>query len=397
MIQTLLFVSILSTCCFAQLVTHNNDNTSLSSVQIKDLLDFNKWKYQHGKKYFNADEANFRQLIYLMNLQKFNEHNSNPNNTYKVATNQFSDLSQEEFESLILNSALIKESKARILQNKDSNNNSNHTSSNTNNNNKNNSTNTNNNNNKNNSTSSSNSTNTINNNKTNPNPNPPVNQLKVVPQSVDWRIQGKVSPVKDQGRCGCCWAFSATALAESVNLMRNNTLQQYSEQELVDCTNNQYQEDYSSLGCGGGWAYNALVYMQRKGIFLESQYPYKAQNGVCNNATSASRQKAFFAKDQIIIDTSVNITNSLQYALSKQPVSVKVDSRYWNSYSSGVFSNCLSDGWYVDHVVLLVGYTKEGNWIVKNSWGTNWGQSGYIYLAPGNTCNLSVTPVITSI
>ncbi|EAS00456.1 papain family cysteine protease (macronuclear) [Tetrahymena thermophila SB210] len=393
--QNILIGLLFLSSCLAQLISQKHSNSKLSSVQIKDLLDFNQWKYNHGKNYFNADEANFRQVIYLLNLQKFNEHNSNPNHSYKVGTNQFSDLSQEEFESLILNPFLSQDFHHRFLDSnndKNLNKNSNHTSTNNNNNNSKNQNNT----------HTKNNTHTGNsNNKTNTvpvNPTTPTDPLKVVPQSVDWRLQGKVSPVKNQGQCGACWAFSATGLAESVNLMRNNTLQQYSEQELIDCTYKIYSTNYFNQGCDGGWAANGMNYIQQKGVFSESDYPYSASLGTCNNATSATRQKAFFAKDSIYFYTwNSNKTNELQYAVSTQPISVQVDATFWNSYSSGVFNNCSTDNWTVNHAPLLVGYTKEGNWIVKNSWGTNWGQNGYIILAPGNTCNITKAPLGSTI
>jgi len=186
---------------------------------------------------------------------------------------------------------------------------------------------------------------------------------------VDWTTQGKVSAVKNQGSCGSCWAFSATGVLESFYLFKGQSTS-LSEQQLVDCSRPQ-----GNQGCNGGWPSNALKYVTANGITTESAYPYAGRDQTCKTQGGAWK---------IGGQVSYSGCNGLSNSINSHPVSVTVDATNWSPYRSGVFSNCASG---INHAVLLVG-VLGGNWKIKNSWGTGWGESGFIRLSGGNTCGL---------
>ncbi|EWS74453.1 papain family cysteine protease (macronuclear) [Tetrahymena thermophila SB210] len=209
---------------------------------------------------------------------------------------------------------------------------------------------------------------------------------------VNWVTRGKVSAVKDQGQCGSCWAFSTTGSVESALIIAgyaNQTID-LSEQQLVDCSATNY-------GCGGGWMDNAFEYIEESPLTTNSNYPYVAVDQACN---STEIYGVLYSLSNYTDVESGNTVQLKQY-LQQQPLSIAVDASYWYLYNSGIFSNC---GQNLNHGVLLVGFNStEGSWLVKNSWGTSWGEQGYIRLADGNTCGLAnaasyptVVPPITS-
>lgn len=186
---------------------------------------------------------------------------------------------------------------------------------------------------------------------------------------IDWVSKGGVSGVKNQGSCGSCWAFSATGVMESSAKIKGQVVS-LSEQQLVDCSAAE-----GNHGCNGGWPSNALNYVKAHGISTESEYPYTATTSSCKKTGGNFHITSF---------SSAQGCNGLQNAISAKPISVTVDATNWSKYSSGVFSNCAAS---INHAVLLVGVVSN-NWKIKNSWGTSWGESGYIRLATGNTCGL---------
>jgi C1A family cysteine protease len=187
---------------------------------------------------------------------------------------------------------------------------------------------------------------------------------------VNWVEQGAVTGVKDQKTCGSCWAFSTTGSLEGLSKIRYGTLESFSEQQLVDCSGK-----YGNMGCNGGFVVNAFNYVQDNGIVFESDYPDKAVKQTCHTNSGSFKISGF-------VDASS--CYDLANAVTGRPVSVAVDANNWSRYSKGIFSNCKTS---LDHSVLLVGITDE-YWLVKNSWGTTWGESGYIRLARGNTCGI---------
>jgi len=192
----------------------------------------------------------------------------------------------------------------------------------------------------------------------------------------NWVTEGAVSAVKDQGRCGSCWAFAAVAVAESFKFLETGTLGLFSDQQVTSC-------DTRSSGCNGGWHHFGLQYLASAGITTEKSYPYTSgttgSTGTCKDSSGT--------KDSFTISgySTISGISGLMSQLDSSPVAVAVDASNWSSYSSGIFSNC---GTSLNHAVLAVGYTSEYI-LVKNSWGTSWGESGYIRLAPGNTCGIA--------
>ncbi|XP_047178053.1 vignain-like [Vigna umbellata] len=193
-----------------------------------------------------------------------------------------------------------------------------------------------------------------------------------VPSSVDWRKKGAVTDVKDQGKCGSCWAFSTVVAVEGINQIKTNKLVSLSEQELIDCDTKENQ------GCNGGLMESAFDFIKRHGITKESNYPYEERDGTCD----ASKVK----KPAVSIDghetVPVNNEAALLKAVAHQPVSVAIDAGgfAFQFYSEGVFTGlCGTD---LNHGVAIVGYgtTRDGTkyWTVKNSWGSEWGENGYI-------------------
>lgn len=177
--------------------------------------------------------------------------------------------------------------------------------------------------------------------------------------------------MKNQGACGACWAFAATATCESWALFNSKTYD-LSEQQLVDCSGS-----YGNKGCNGGWPASALKYIIDKGLSLESEYPY-----VAKQQTSCKKNNGTFKISSYV--TVNNSCSALTTSIAVQPIAVAVDATNWSKYSSGVFSNCSTT---INHAVLLVGIVSS-NWKIKNSWGGSWGEKGYIRLASGNTCGL---------
>ena len=197
------------------------------------------------------------------------------------------------------------------------------------------------------------------------------------PKNIDWRTKGAVTGVKNQGQCGDCWAFSAVGALEGLHFLKTGTLQSYSEQQLNDCS-----DSYGNQGCNGGLMDDAFKYTKDNGVELESDYPYQGQQGNCNYDSS----KVQF-KNTGYTDVTQNSPTQLQAAVYKGPVSVAIeaDQNAFQQYTGGVISS--GCGTNLDHGVLAVGYNGTSYWIVKNSWGSSWGDQGYVNIAMGTQNN----------
>jgi len=191
-----------------------------------------------------------------------------------------------------------------------------------------------------------------------------VGELKA---SVDWRSAGAVTPVKNQQQCGSCWSFSATGAVEGCVAIATGKLISLSEQELVSCST-------ANHGCRGGWPSRAFSWInQNGGIDTERDYPYTAQDAYCNR----NKQQRKVSVTHKYVNIRSNSDQQLVTALQRGPVSVLVDAgdRNFQHYRGGVMTQ--SCGTQLDHAVLAVGYDSQ-SYIVKNSWGTWWGEQGYI-------------------
>jgi len=290
--------------------------------------EFTKWMQQQ-KRAYHHDEFQTRYNIFKANLDFIDAHNADTTKTFKVALNALADLTRQEYAQYYLGTRINVE----------------------------------------------------------PSTYAPSDQGT----EMDWRQKNAVTQVKNQGQCGSCWSFSTTGSTEGCNAIKTGTLRSYSEQNLIDCSVNQ-----GNNGCNGGLMTQAMTYIiSNGGIDTESSYPYTATgpNSCQYNPANSGGTLASY------VNVASGSESDLQSKGNSGPVSVAIDASHssFQFYSNGVYNEPACSTSALDHGVLMVGWgrTDDGNntpyWIVKNSWGTSWGLSGYIWMSRNlnNQCGIA--------
>lgn len=272
---------------------------------------FEQWKMHTNKFYLSEEHEAYRLSVFAENLAYIESENARQNE-YVLDTTFFADLTQEEFTSRYLGYV---NQDSQIVEEED---------------------------------------------------------YQVPNDAFTWQGKGVITPVKNQGSCGSCWAFSTTGTVEGYWAINKGSLPNLSEQQLVDCVG----IAFGCLGCNGGQMSGGLKWIKANGVTTETAYPYTGKDGKCTIKTGAYKVGS--------VKSTTGCT-SLTADIKTQPTSVAVDATNWSFYKSGTFSNCAKN---LNHGVLAVGWDAAGNWIVKNSWGVTWGQQGYITLKTGDTCGV---------
>uniref|UniRef100_A0A8D0E1M9 Cathepsin L n=1 Tax=Salvator merianae TaxID=96440 RepID=A0A8D0E1M9_SALMN len=317
--------------------------TCFAAPGLDPALDdhWDRWKTWHSKKYHEKEEG-WRRMVWEKNLKMIELHNldhSLGKHSYRLGMNHFGDMTNEEFRQVMNGYRHSKSEKkysgSFFLE-----------------------------------------------------PN-----FLEAPRSVDWREKGYVTPVKDQGNCGSCWAFSTTGALEGQHFRKTGQLVSLSEQNLVDCSRPE-----GNQGCNGGLMDQAFQYIKDNGgIDSEDSYPYngKDDEDCLYNADFNS------ANDTGFVDIPEGHERALMKAVAAVgPVSVAIDASHssFQFYESGIYYDPMCSSEDLDHGVLVVGYGFEGAdedgkkyWIVKNSWSEKWGNKGYIYMAKDrkNHCGIA--------
>ncbi|XP_072453050.1 procathepsin L-like [Notamacropus eugenii] len=311
-----------------------------AAPQFNQTLDakWEQWKSQHRKAY-GGNEDNRRRAIWEKNLKIVEMHNldySAGKQSFRMEMNKFADMTNEEFRQVMtgfIQKGFQGKTKGAVFHK---------------------------------------------------------SLLEHIPRHIDWRERGYVTPVKDQGLCGSCWAFSATGSLEGQWFRKTGKLVSLSEQNLVDCSAAE-----GNKGCDGGLMDHAFEYVKKNGgIDIEESYPYEEKDGDCR-----FKPETAVANITGYVDIPSGDEKALKVAVATVgPICVAIDAGHFSFqlYRDGIYyePDCSIED--INHGVLVVGYgiaKKNGRkyWIVKNSWNTDWGNKGYILMAryENNNCGIA--------
>ncbi|XP_020089331.1 fruit bromelain-like [Ananas comosus] len=297
---------------------------------------FEEWMAQYGRVYNDNDEKMRRFQIFKNNVNHIETFNNHSENSYTLGINQFTDKTNNEFISQYTGVSLPLNIETELVESFDD------------------------------------------------------VDISAVAQSIDWRDYGAVTSVRNQGSCGSCWAFSAIATVEGIYKIKTGYLVSLSEQEVLDCA--------VSYGCKGGWvdkAYDFII--SNNGVTSAAYYPYQGYKGTC--AANSVPNSAYITGYTYV---QRNNERSMMYAVSKQPIAALIDAsgNNFQYYRGGVYSGPC--GTSLNHAITIIGYGQDSSgtkyWIVRNSWGSSWGERGYVRMARGvssssGLCGIAMAPL----
>jgi KDEL-tailed cysteine endopeptidase len=294
------------------------------TIEPEVYEQFKKWKSEHKRNYANGKDEENRMKIFRENLDRIKKIQAE-DHPYSVGLNKFADLTPEEFEANYLG---YRPPAVRPGEGEDV-----------------------------------------------------VLTATAVPTSIDWRTRNAVTPIKNQGSCGSCWSFAAIGALEGLYSIKTGILKVFSEQQLVDCSGS-----YGTYACNGGTMTAAYKYTRDYGVELSTAYPYRAVKQTC-----AFNSNSVVWKNVGYVSVTRNDNVALEAAVAQQPVSaaVQANAGVFQYYTGGIIDGTAC-GTSVNHGILIVGYgvdsaTGKKYWIIKNSWGTGWGEAGYLRIAKSSS------------